>query len=55
MDDDKIFDSVREVDLKHTMEQDYIDYAMSVIFVPCAAGCQRWSEASTEKNSLFND
>ena len=31
MDDDKIFDSVREVDLKHTMEQDYIDYAMSVI------------------------
>ncbi len=31
MDDDKIFDDVREVDLKHTMEQDYIDYAMSVI------------------------
>ncbi len=31
MDDDKIFDSVREVDLKKTMEQDYIDYAMSVI------------------------
>ncbi len=31
MDDDKIFDNVREVDLKKTMEQDYIDYAMSVI------------------------
>ena len=29
--DDKIFDQVREVDLKKTMEQSYIDYAMSVI------------------------
>ncbi|MBR0516376.1 MAG: DNA gyrase subunit A, partial [Eubacterium sp.] len=31
MDDDKIFDEVREVDLKKTMETSYIDYAMSVI------------------------
>ncbi|MCR5367263.1 MULTISPECIES: DNA gyrase subunit A [Eubacterium] len=31
MDDDKIFDEVREVDLKKTMENSYIDYAMSVI------------------------
>ena len=31
MDDDKIFDDVREVDLKKTMETSYIDYAMSVI------------------------
>jgi len=31
MEDDKIFDSVREVDLKKTMETSYIDYAMSVI------------------------
>ncbi len=29
--DDTIFDKVQEVDLKKTMEQDYIDYAMSVI------------------------
>ena len=31
MDDDKIFDSIHEVDLKKTMERSYIDYAMSVI------------------------
>ncbi len=31
MEDDKIFDDVREVDLKRTMETSYIDYAMSVI------------------------
>ena len=29
--DDKIFDSVKYVDLKETMENSYIDYAMSVI------------------------
>ncbi|MGI6107279.1 MAG: DNA gyrase subunit A [Lachnospiraceae bacterium] len=29
--DDTIFDNIQEVDLKKTMEQDYIDYAMSVI------------------------
>jgi DNA gyrase subunit A len=31
MEDDKIFDSIHEVDLKKTMETSYIDYAMSVI------------------------
>ena len=31
MEDDKVFDDVREVDLKKTMETSYIDYAMSVI------------------------
>ncbi len=31
MDDDKIFDKINEVDLKKTMENSYIDYAMSVI------------------------
>jgi len=31
MDEDRIFDDVREVDLKDTMENSYIDYAMSVI------------------------
>ena len=29
--DDKIFDNIRDVDLKKTMETSYIDYAMSVI------------------------
>ena len=29
--DDKIFDSIKHVDLKETMENSYIDYAMSVI------------------------
>ena len=29
--DDQIFDKIQEVDLKKTMENSYIDYAMSVI------------------------
>ncbi|HIT88846.1 MAG TPA: DNA gyrase subunit A [Candidatus Merdenecus merdavium] len=29
--DDKVFDKIHEVDLKHTMEDSYIKYAMSVI------------------------
>jgi len=29
--DDMVFDKIHEVDLKHTMEKSYIDYAMSVI------------------------
>ena len=29
--DDKIFDQIQEVDLQKTMEESYIDYAMSVI------------------------
>ena len=29
--DDQIFDKVKQVDLKKTMENSYIDYAMSVI------------------------
>lgn len=31
MDDSKVFDKIHEVDLKKTMEGNYIDYAMSVI------------------------
>ena len=31
MDDSNIFDKIQEVDLKKTMEESYIDYAMSVI------------------------
>jgi len=31
MDDSTIFDKIQEVDLKKTMEESYIDYAMSVI------------------------
>lgn len=29
--DEKIFDKISDVDLKDTMEESYIDYAMSVI------------------------
>ena len=31
MDENTIFDKVHDVDLKQTMENSYIDYAMSVI------------------------
>ena len=51
MDDSNIFDKIHEVDLKNTMEKSYIDYAMSVI----VSRCKRWSEAGSEKNSLFYD
>ena len=53
--EDNIFDKVHEVDLKQTMETSYIDYAMSVICVPCTAGCKRWFETGTEKNSVLYD
>ena len=49
--EDNIFDKIHEVDLQKTMEKSYIDYAMSVI----ASGCKRWSEAGTEKGSVFHD
>ena len=32
--EDNIFDKVHEVDLKKTMEDSYIDYAMSVYCLP---------------------
>ena len=47
--DDRIFDQIQEVDLQKTMEESYIDYAMSV------SGCQRRSEAGAEKSSVFDD
>ena len=55
MDDSNIFDKIHEVDLKNTMEKSYIDYAMSVIAIQSASRCKRWSEAGSEKNSLFYD
>ena len=33
MDENTIFDKVHDIDLKKTMENSYIDYAMSVIAV----------------------
>ena len=43
------------VDLKKTMENSYIDYAMSVIASRALPDVQRRFEAGTEKNSLFDD
>ena len=43
--EDNIFDKVHEVDMKKTMEEFYIDYAMSVIA----------SRALPETYSLFDD
>ena len=53
--EDNIFDKVHEVDLKKTMEESYIDYAMSVIASPCAAGCQRRIKAGTAKSTVLYD
>ncbi len=34
------------------MQKSYIDYAMSVIIAKSTAGCKRWTETGTEKNTL---
>ena len=52
--EDNIFDKVHEVDMKKTMEEFYIDYAMSVI-ASRASGCKRRSETCSETYSLFDD
>ena len=43
--EDNIFDKIHDVDLKKTMENSYIDYAMSVIA----------SRARTKKSPVFDD
>ena len=49
-----VFDKVHEVDLKKTMEQSYIDYAMSVISArPCLMSGTALSR--TEACALFHD
>ena len=67
--EDNIFDKVHEVDLKKTMEDSYIDYAMSVIAsralpdvrdgeryrFPCPSGRPGRPEAGAEKDPLLND
>ena len=54
MDENTIFDKVHDIDLKKTMENSYIDYAMSVI-ASRALPDVRDGEAGTEKNSLCDD
>ena len=53
--EDNIFDKIHDVDLKKTMEESYIDYAMSVIAARALAGCKRRSEAGAAKSSVFHD
>ena len=52
--EDNIFDKVHEVDLKKTMENSYIDYAMSVIAAR-ASGCKGRSETGSAQNFIFHD
>ncbi len=52
--EDNIFDKIHDVDLKKTMEESYIDYAMSVI----ASRAFRMSEmvkAGTETYSVLHE
>ena len=53
MDDSTIFDKIHEVDLKKTMEESYIDYAMSVIAARALPDVRDGLEACTAKNSSF--
>ena len=56
MDDlSNVFDKVQEVDLQETMEQSYIEYAMSVIASRALAGCKRWVKTCTETYIVCND
>ena len=52
--DETIFDKVQEIDLKKTMEQSYIDYAMSVISQRALPDVRRL-KASTEKSFILHD
>ena len=49
-----VFDKVHDVDLKKTMEQSYIDYAMSVISAR-ALPRQRRLKAGTAPGAVFYD
>ena len=49
-----VFDKVHEVDLKKTMEQSYIDYAMSVISARALPDV-RDGLSRTEACALFHD
>ena len=56
--DDKVFDQIREVDLKKTMETSYIDYAMSVIVaraLPDVRDGLKPVQRRTETCTLVND
>ena len=53
--EDNIFDKVHDIDLKKTMEESYIDYAMSVIASRALPDVRDGFEAGTEKNFILND
>lgn len=53
--EDNIFDKVHDIDLKKTMEESYIDYAMSVIASRALPDVRGRFEAGTEKNFILND
>ena len=53
--EDNIFDKVKEVDLRKTMEESYIDYAMSVIASRRCAGCQGWFKTGAKKSIVLHD
>ena len=50
-----IFDRVDEIDLKKTMENSYIDYAMSVIVSRALPDVRDGFEACAEESSVFYD
>ena len=49
-----VFDKVHDVDLKKTMEQSYIDYAMSVISARALPDARRL-KAGTAPRAVFYD
>ena len=52
--EDNVFDKIHEVDLKDTMEESYINYAMSVI-ASRALPDVRWLKAGTETYSVLHE
>ena len=53
--DEHIFDKIHEVDMKQTMEDYYIDYAMSVIASRALPDVRDGLKAGTAKNLILND
>ena len=53
--EDNVFDKIHEVDLKDTMEESYINYAMSVIASRALPERPRWLKAGTETYSVLHE
>ena len=46
---------ITPVNIEEELKSSYLDYAMSVIVITCAARCPRWLEAGTPSRTLRHE